>query len=194
VSDSAECDKRDESIRAKLDDAKTLHHEVAAETELLADYCESPIVFGDANSRLAAGRRLPDTILVQRQGMQPDKLHGLAHRVGHTLLLLAGPGAHIPTLLDLHGALQKFTSDSLLFEAAVALGSDADLPAQIGRFEPGVSDLIGVEGITLLAVRPDGYIGLRADRDHLNALERYGALIGAGRASSPMGSSAAGSV
>jgi hypothetical protein len=194
VSDPAECDKRDESIRAKLGDAKTLHHEVAAETELIADYCESPIVWGDANSKLTAGRRLPDTIAVRPPGMQPGKLHGLGQRAGHTLLLMAGPGAHIPTLVDLQGALQKLTTDSLVFEAAVALGSDADLPAQIGRFEPGVSDLIGVEGITLLAVRPDGYIGLRADRDHLNALERYGALIGAGRASSPMGSSAAGSV
>jgi hypothetical protein len=119
VSDSAECEKRDQAIRSKLADAKTLHHEVAAETELIADYCESPIVIGDANSRLAAGRRLPDTILVQRQGMQPDKLHRLAQRAGHTLLLLAGPDAHIPTLVALHGALQKFTSDSLLFEAAV---------------------------------------------------------------------------
>ncbi len=109
VSDAAECDKRDQSIRAKLADAKTLHHEVAAETELIADYCESPIVFGDANSKLAAGRRLPDTIPVQLAGMQPHKLHGLGHRAGHTLLLLAGPGAHIPTLVDLHGALQKLT-------------------------------------------------------------------------------------
>jgi hypothetical protein len=72
-----------------------------------------------------------------------------------------------------------------------ALGSDKDLPAQIGKIEPGATDLIGVEGITLLAVRPDGYIGLRADRDHLKALERYGVLISAGRNSSPMDSSAA---
>ena len=193
VSDSAECDKRDESIRAKLGDAKTLHHEVAAETELIADYCESPIVFGDANSRLAAGRRLPDTIPVQLAGGRALKLHGLAHRAGHTLLLLAGPGAHIPTFVALHGPLQKFTCDSLLFEGAVALGSHPDMPAQIGKIEPGATDLIGVEGITLLAVRPDGYIGLRADRDHLNALGRYGALISAGRDSSPMGSSATGS-
>ena len=82
---------------------------------------------------------------------------------------------------SLHGALQKLTAESTLIEAIVALGSDTDLPAQIGRFEPGATDLIGVDGTTLLAVRPDGYIGLRADRDHLNALDRYGALIGAGR-------------
>jgi 2-polyprenyl-6-methoxyphenol hydroxylase-like FAD-dependent oxidoreductase len=191
ITDSAEREKRDQDIRAKLADATTLHHEVAAETELIADYCESPIVFGDANSKLAAGKRLPDTIPVQLAGMQPHKLHGIGHRAGHTLLLLAGPSAHIPTLVSLHSVLQKLTADSLLFEAAVALGSGTNLPAQIGRFEPGATDLIGLEGITLLAVRPDGYIGLRADRDHLKALERYGALIGGGSKSSPMGSAAA---
>jgi hypothetical protein len=29
-------------------------------------------------------------------------------------------------------------------------------------------------------VRPDGYIGLRSDGDHLNALEHYCALVQAG--------------
>jgi hypothetical protein len=43
------------------------------------------------------------------------------------------------------------------------------------------ADLVSVEGITLLAVRPDGYIGLRADRDHLSALERYRAIVHVGR-------------
>jgi len=192
VSDPAECDKRDQGIRAKLADAKTLHREVAAETELIADYCGSPIVFGDVNSKLAAGRRLPDTIPVQLAGVRAHKLHGLGHRAGHTLLLLAGAGAHIPTLVDLHGALQKLTAESMSIEAAITLGSHPDLPAQIGKFEPGAADLLGVEGITLLVVRLDGYIGLRADRDHLNALERYGVLVGAGRNSSPIGSSVAG--
>jgi hypothetical protein len=31
--------------------------------------------------------------------------------------------------------------------------------------------------ITLLAVRPDGYVGLRADDDHLAAVEHYDALL-----------------
>jgi hypothetical protein len=33
--------------------------------------------------------------------MQLHKLHGIGHRAGHTLLLLAGPSAHIPTLVGL---------------------------------------------------------------------------------------------
>jgi hypothetical protein len=31
--------------------------------------------------------------------------------------------------------------------------------------------------ITLLVVRPDGYVGLRSDKDHLRALTRYQNLI-----------------
>jgi hypothetical protein len=40
---------------------------------------------------------------------------------------------------------------------------------------------LGVEGITLLALRRDGYIGLLADRDHLNAMSRYHDLVRARR-------------
>ena len=43
--------------------------------------------------------------------------------------------------------------------------------------EPAAAGLLGVEQITLLALRPDGYVGLRADRDHLNALEHYRTLL-----------------
>jgi hypothetical protein len=68
-------------------------------------------------------------------------------------------------------------ANSLLFEASLALGIRSDLPVQIGHLEPAAADLLGVEGTTLLAVRPDGYIGLRADRDHLTALEQYRTLL-----------------
>ena len=64
------------------------------------------------------------------------------------------------------------------FEAAAftfALQSDpgADI-GEIGQVEAG---LLGVDAITLSAMRPDGYVGLRADRDHLQALKRYRRLI-----------------
>lgn len=53
------------------------------------------------------------------------------------------------------------------------------LPGQVGHLEVGAAGELGVESITLLAVRPDGYVGMRADRDHLSALERYRTLVGA---------------
>ena len=181
ITDPAERDARDQAILAMLADSKTLHHEVVAETELIADYSQSPVVFGDSNSLLAAGRRLPDTIPIQRPGAQSHKLHALAHRAGHTLLLLAGPTADTSALVQLHADLQKFAAGSPVFEAVVALGAHPDLPEPIGHFDAEAAELLGITEITLLAVRPDGYIGLRADRNHLNAIARYDALVRTGR-------------
>ena len=175
MTDSTERDARDQAIKAMIANPDDLHHQVMAETELNLEYSQSPIVIGDTNSHLAPGYRLPDTIAIQ--WLDKQRLHQLAHRAGHTLMLLAGPTAHVPTLVDLHAALQKLATDSPLFEAAVALGTHPDSLEQIGHLEPAAAGLLGVEQITLLALRPDGYVGLRADRDHLNALEHYRILL-----------------
>ena len=45
---------------------------------------------------------------------------------------------------------------------------------------PAAADALALQGTTVFAVRPDGYIGLRSDRDHLRALERYRTLIMSG--------------
>ena len=180
ITDPAEREKRDQGIKAMLADPDARHHEVVAETELIAHYSQSPVVCGDAHPNFGAGRRLPDTIAVEQTGMTPHKLHALAHRAGHTLLLLAGPAAHTPTLLDLHAALQKLTTKAPVFEAAIALAAQPGLPGHVGQFDLTAAKVLGVQGITLLAMRPDGYIGLRADRDHLNAMSRYHHLLRAG--------------
>jgi 2-polyprenyl-6-methoxyphenol hydroxylase-like FAD-dependent oxidoreductase len=171
LTDPAERRRRDQAIRATLADPATRHHEVVAEAELNVDYSRSPIVAGDAGGRFAPGQRLPRTIPVGRPGTPPRRLHELAHRAGHTLVLVGGPAAHGQALADLHAALGEYVDGSSLFEA----------PVQIGRLEPAGADLLDVEGITLLVVRPDGYIGMRCDRDHLDALERYRTLVHAGR-------------
>jgi FAD binding domain len=180
MTDQAERDSRDQAIKAKLADPNTRHHEVVAETELNVDYSQSPIVSGDANGRLAPGERLPGTIVLKRSNGQSCRLHELSHRAGHTLMLLASSSAHGPAVVDLHTALQEFATGSPLFEAAITLGTDSGLAVQIGHLGPVSADLLGVKGITLFAVRPDGYIGLRADRDHLSALDRYRTLLHAG--------------
>jgi hypothetical protein len=82
--------------------------------------------------------------------------------------------------MELHAALQELTVDSPLFDAVIALSTQPDPRNQIGRLEPVGADLLGVKGTTLLAVRPDGYLGLRSDRDHMSALARYRKLLRAG--------------
>jgi 2-polyprenyl-6-methoxyphenol hydroxylase-like FAD-dependent oxidoreductase len=181
MTEPAECVARDQAIAAMIADPKARQHEIVAETELNVDYSGSPIIAGDANSNLAPGQRLPDLIEARQPDGQPCRLHQLAHRAGHTLLLLAGPTANASTLTDLHAAAQKFATASPLFEAAIALATRRDLPGEIGHLEPDAAALLGVEGHTLLALRPDGYIGLRADTDHLSALEHYHTLVQTGR-------------
>jgi 2-polyprenyl-6-methoxyphenol hydroxylase-like FAD-dependent oxidoreductase len=181
TTDPIKCDERDQAIRAMIADPKARQHEIVAETELNMNYSQSPIVFGDANSSLAAGYRLPDTILVHRSDEPLPRLHRFAQRAGHTLMLLAGPPADAAAFAGLYAALQTFITGSPLFEAVFAFSTNPEFPAQTGYLEPSVADRLGLQQITLLALRPDGYIGLRSEHDHLNALERYRALIHAGR-------------
>jgi hypothetical protein len=157
-----------------------------SETELIIDYSRSPIVIGDANDDLSAGFRLPDRISVQWQVespvTQPRGLHQLAHNAGHTLMLLGGPAGSGATLIDLHATLQKFADDTPLFDAAVTLSTSLAMPVNVGQLNSAATDLLGVEAITLLAMRPDGYVGMRSDKNHLAALERYRDLVHTGKA------------
>ena len=182
LTDPAERDSRDHAMRAAFAESKARHHEVVAEAELNVDYSRSPIVAGDANVLLGPGQRLPDSIQVRPPGAVSRGLHELTHRAGHTLVLLGGATAGGLEIADLLAAIQDFATGSRLFEAAIAFVTREERPDQIGQLDQAVADLLGVEGITLLVVRPDGYIGLRADRDHLSALEHYRVLVQAGRA------------
>jgi 2-polyprenyl-6-methoxyphenol hydroxylase-like FAD-dependent oxidoreductase len=180
LTDPIERAARDQAIRAMLSDPETLHQQVMAETELIIDYSRSPVVTGDASPAYTAGYRLPDTIPVQWPDKPSSGLHKLAHRAGHTLLLLAGPTADGQALAEIHTTLQSLATNSPLFETVTALSTNSDLSPHIGQFDFTAADLLGVDGITLLAMRPDGYIGMRSDRDHLSALERYRALVSTG--------------
>jgi hypothetical protein len=177
LTDRAERASRDNAMRAAFAESKARHHEVVAEAELNVDYSLSPIVAGDANLRLGPGQRLPDSIQVRPAGAASCGLHALTHRAGHTLVLLGGATARGVEMAELLAALQDFVTDESLFETAIAFATRDELADQIGQLEVAAADLLGVEGIVLLAVRPDGYIGLRADRDYINALERYRALV-----------------
>jgi 2-polyprenyl-6-methoxyphenol hydroxylase-like FAD-dependent oxidoreductase len=177
IADSTQRKTRDDAIRTGLADPEIQQHDKVAETELNIDYAHSPIVFGDANSSIAAGNRLPDNIPVRMPHGGPSSLHALGHRAGSTLLLVGGPSANPTELAAMHAALQQQAKDSTLFEAAIALTAGTHGSDSIGHLDPVAASQLGMEGITLLAIRPDGYIGLRSDRDHLAALERYAARL-----------------
>jgi 2-polyprenyl-6-methoxyphenol hydroxylase-like FAD-dependent oxidoreductase len=140
---------RDAAIRATFAEPASRHNEIVAETELNVDYSASPIVFGGAGSALAAGQRAPNTIPVRS--------------AGHTLVLCGDATTEDSEFASHLDALRKAVDGSRVFESVVSLGADR------------VPD--GRGGTTLLAVRPDGYVGMRSDGDHLAALERYHTLV-----------------
>ncbi|MBV9699328.1 MAG: FAD-dependent monooxygenase, partial [Candidatus Eremiobacteraeota bacterium] len=136
---------RDAAIRRTFAAPASRHNEIVAETELNVDYSTSPIVFGEPGRALGAGQRAPGTIPVRS--------------AGHTLALARGTApqdGEFATLLD---DVRIAVKDSRVFETVVSLDSD--------------SSLGGDGGATLLAIRPDGYVGMRCERDHLAALQRY---------------------
>jgi hypothetical protein len=146
---AAERRGRDSAIRAAFAEPASRHNEIVAETELNVDYSESPIVFKGAGSVLAAGQRVPSTIPVRS--------------AGHTLVLAGDTTTEDSEFANLLDASQKLVKDSRVFESVVSLGTNQLLDSR--------------GGTTLLVVRPDGYVGMRCERDHLAALERYQRLV-----------------
>jgi len=180
ITDPAEREIRDRAMRAELAEARGRRHEVVAEAELNVEYPRSPIVIGDASTMLAPGQRLPDAIEIETHG-KSRRLHELTHRAGHTLLLIGGVATQARELEKVFSDIQELIIDSTLIEAAFAFTSREGLPDRIRRIAREAAEMLGVERITLFAVRPDGYVGMRSDRDHADALERYRALIQTGR-------------
>jgi hypothetical protein len=60
------------------------------------------------------------------------------------------------------------------------LTARADDQNSYARLAPAAADQLGISGITLLVIRPDGHVGLRADRNHIEALMAYHALLVSG--------------
>lgn len=149
LTDPAERRDRDAAIRATFAESVSRHNEVVAETELNVDYSASPIVFGGTSNALAAGQRVPSTIPVRS--------------AGHTLVLVRDAKTEDSEFAGLLDATRSAVDGSRVFDAFVSLGAD---------------HLLGGRGnTTLLAVRPDGYVGMRSERDHLTSLERYHGLV-----------------
>ncbi|MFG1363188.1 hypothetical protein [Xanthobacter versatilis] len=104
-------------------------------------------------------------------------LNDFANRPGHTAILIGSPSTPQEELAQVHDAIRSRPGLAVL-EASFALTARPDGADGHGRVEPAVADRLGVGAITLLVVRPDGHVGLRADANHADALETYGALLG----------------
>jgi len=178
--DPSERRARDETLRAVFANSKTRHHESIAEAELDIDYGTSPIVMGDKHEALAPGQRLPDTIEVYLASGEARMLHELTNRAGHTALVIGGLSTPVDVLAHLERSLRA-ESDATVIEATVVLTAWPDDQNSCMRLSPAAADQLGIADITLLVIRPDGHVGLRADRNHVEALSAYHALLVSGR-------------
>lgn len=179
LKDAADRRERNLFIRDVFADPQKRHQEAVAEAELDVDYALSPIVSGDAGPGLAPGQRLPDRIEVGAADGAALMLDDLVNRTGHTVILLGGEKATAGEVAALHRALADRSGAPLYgstFAAAVA--SDA---AGLASLSAADAARLGIEGVTLLVVRPDGHVGLRADGGHEGALRAYGLKLGVRR-------------
>jgi len=190
--------RRDEEVLAALADPEIAHAEAVAEAELNIDYGGSPIVFarGDAGedpsltnsgevrsgsspASLEPGQRVPDLGPVTAGPGEPQvRLHQLAHRPGHTLLVIAvgDGGDELPRLF---AQLEGLVARSPLFDAAFALATAPD-QAPVGTIHPDAARALGIESLAVLAIRPDRHVGMVKEGGTLADVEAYAALVTGG--------------
>ncbi|BBO33564.1 FAD-dependent monooxygenase [Lacipirellula parvula] len=180
ITDPAERRARDEELRNIFSNPTTRHHESIAEAELDIEYCASPIVMGDRHDALAPGHRLPDTIKIRHGNGAAALLHELAHRPGHTAIVIAASPTAAERAVQLAATIESNGGSLLVESTATFIASDTDLHSH-AQLTAAAASQLGVNDLTLLLIRPDGHVGLRANRDHLEALRAYIELLGSGR-------------
>jgi hypothetical protein len=60
-----------------------------------------------------------------------------------------------------------------VIDAAIVVSTAPSGASAYAQLEPRTADQLGLGEATLLVMRPDGHIGLRADRRHGEALAAY---------------------
>jgi 2-polyprenyl-6-methoxyphenol hydroxylase-like FAD-dependent oxidoreductase len=177
LTDPRERRDRDDTLRAAFADPTSRHQEVIAEAELDIDYGTSPIVLGATSAALDPGQRLPDVIPVRVGDDEDRMLHDLINRAGHTAVLIGGSSADRKELARIAASVRSATHPSLVAAAMVATSTCDDRQPLEGR-DGIAAHRVERDEIALLVIRPDGYIGLCANRDHPDALTAYQSALG----------------
>jgi hypothetical protein len=134
-------------------------------------------VLGATSAALDPGQRLPDVIPVRVGDDEDRMLHDLINRAGHTAVLITGSSADREELVRIGASVRAATHPSLVAAAIVATSTGDDREPLEGRDGIAVHRVDGDE-IALLVIRPDGHIGLGANRDHPDALTAYQSALG----------------
>ena len=159
---------RNAHLAATFSDPDAVQLELASGAEVDRYYDRSPIVSGVAQPGLAgpaAGRLLPLTAPVQLPDGPAGALHDVARRLGHTLFVLGGPGTSSADVGAVLGRLES-KADPELVDAAYGfvVGEEQETADPlVGTMAAETAAQLGVEDITVLAIRPDRFIGMRRD-------------------------------
>ena len=172
LTDAAARTERDAGMRLIFSDPETSHHEAAAAAELDRSYAGSPIVSGESSAGVTSGSRLPDTAPVDHPATGSAPLHQLAHRLGHTVIVIGGPAADPGAVPYLVQRLEATYGGSTIVSAVFGFSTRPDGGA-VGRIDADVAERLGIDGVTVLAIRPDRYIGLRYDGIEPEAVAHY---------------------
>ena len=166
--DQQERAKRNAALAATFSDPDAVQLELASGAEVDRYYDRSPVVSGAAQAGLAgpaAGRLLPLTGSFRSPDGSEGALHDYARRLGHTLFVLGGPDTSAADVAALLVRLES-AADPEFVDAAygfvVEEESETTDPT-VGTMTAETAAQLGVETITVLAVRPDRYIGMRRD-------------------------------
>jgi 2-polyprenyl-6-methoxyphenol hydroxylase-like FAD-dependent oxidoreductase len=170
MTDAGERARRDAELRRTIGDPDRAHHEAAAASEIDRTYPRSRAVVGDDGAGLPPGVLLPDTTPVLHADGDPRSLHELAHRTGHTLMVIGGPEADPDRVAELVGELERHVGPTVTAVVGLSVGVG---DGRVGRIDESVAAQLGITGLTVLAVRPDRYIGLRDDGGDPRAVEAY---------------------
>jgi hypothetical protein len=168
---------RNETMRRTFADPSSSHHEAVAAAELDRSYADSNLVGGDTNDRLGPGDLVPTTASVEPLLGEPCALHELAHRLGHTVFVLGGRSAAGEDVLNLTAELQSIAAGSQVTDAVIGLCTRPE-GFPVGWMDDPVADQLGVDGVTILAVRPDRFVGFRHDGTDPGAITGYLAMFG----------------
>jgi 2-polyprenyl-6-methoxyphenol hydroxylase-like FAD-dependent oxidoreductase len=163
---------RNEAMRATFADPASAHHEAVAAAELDRSYADSGLVVGDRNDHLSPGDLLPNTIPVQPATGEPCALHELTHHLGHTLIVLGARKAPSGDVLQLVTALEAAHAGSPIIDSVIGLCTRPGGQG-VGHLDESVADQLGISAVTILAVRPDRFIGFREDGANPQPVEDY---------------------
>jgi hypothetical protein len=159
-------------VRVAYGDPETSHSEAVAAAELDRSYAGSPIVSGEASAGVAPGRLLPDVAEVDRPDAGTAPLHQFAHRPGHTVIVVGGPAADPGAVADLVELLEDAHDESPAVEAVFGFSTRPG-ESVVGRIDEESAEGLGIDAVTVLAIRPDRYVGLRHDGTDPEAVARY---------------------